>query len=137
MSGPPPTFDSKAFTSDNGKDLHSAASPQSKLEGNGEADPKTSEEPVPKKDEPSTPNPILLHGSQTVKKFNRTIPDEILIILALYRIESKSVDLVFTANLPVATEGGDGMSVVQLNEAKVAFITAARSLRIVDFSLFV
>ncbi|KLO07989.1 Mog1p/PsbP-like protein [Schizopora paradoxa] len=108
-------------------------------EREGEAVQQSSKEPETssKTDELSTPSPIFLHGQQTVKKFNRTVPDEVQIMLALYRIEGKSVDLVFTANLPVATEAGDGMSEDQLKEAKDAFITAAHSLRIDDFGLFV
>ncbi len=67
-------------------------------------------------------------GPKTVAKFNRTVPDEVQILLALYRIESKAVDLVFSANLPVATETGDGLSLEELSEAKRAFVTASPTL---------
>ena len=69
--------------------------------------------------------------------FTSTTPDQVEIILALYRVESKGVDLVLTANLPVSTEAGDGLNSEQIHEAKEAFLTASRSLKILDFGLFV
>jgi len=118
-------------------DMNSKPFAQAKADKVGAASSQALHKMKSKNDKSSTPCPILLHGTQTASKFNRTIPDEVKILLALYRIESKSVDLVFSANLPVATETSDGLSLEQIDEAKSAFIAGARSLRIVDFSLFV
>ena len=82
-----------------------------------------------------TPLPILLEGTQEVKKFNRQVADEVRILLALYRIDSKKVDIVFSANLPLKTETG-GMGPEELERTKSAFMAAAQSFRILDFGLF-
>lgn len=84
-----------------------------------------------------TPSPIILHGEQTVRKFNRTIPDRVHILVALYRIKAKGVDLVLTANIPTSMTKGDSWSdrgVLQQSQPK--FGLAAESLKILDFGLF-
>ena len=97
---------------------------------------------IPPKDAPSTsqidvtPSPILLDGSQRVRKFNRTYDDDVRILLALYRIGAKNVDIVFSANIPTKTEKGTGLDPDQVNEARDAFLLASRSLKIKDLSLF-
>ena len=83
-----------------------------------------------------TPPPILLDGTQQVAKFNRSAPDDVRILLAVYRVESKAVDLVLSASLPVAKEIGGVLGEMEFNDAKEAFLTAARSLKIIDFGLF-
>lgn len=83
-----------------------------------------------------TPSPILLDGSQRVAKFNRATPDDVRILLALYRFESKGIDLVLSANLPVAKETGGGLDEVNFKTAKEAFLHAARTLKVSDFDLF-
>ena len=84
-----------------------------------------------------TPHPIILHGEQTVQKFNSTIPDQVCLFVALFRIEAKGVDLVLTINMPISMAedtqpGDDGV----LQDSKQKFDAAARSLKILDFDLF-
>ena len=86
--------------------------------------------------QPQVSSIVLLDGTQLVSKFNATTPDEVQILLALYRITSKSVDLVMTMNVPTRAVGGGAVSQQELVEAKAAFETAAHSLNIVDFGLF-
>ncbi|EJD05999.1 Mog1p/PsbP-like protein [Fomitiporia mediterranea MF3/22] len=89
-----------------------------------------------KPDAPGTPSPILLDGSQKVTKFNRQTPDDVRILLAVYRVASKGVDIVLSANLPIAKETGGGLTEADFNIANDAFLNAARSLKIIDFGLF-
>ena len=84
----------------------------------------------------TTPPPVLLYGTQQVPKFNRTIPDDVDILLALYRITNKNTDVVLSVNLPKKTGSNTGLNPDQLQEGRDAFITAARSLKIIDFGLF-
>lgn len=91
---------------------------------------------VPKGEDDSTPSPIVLQGTQLVRKFNYTTPDTIRILLAIFRVESKNVDLVLSMNIPLATvEGKLDDNVYQ--RARLDFDTAVKSLRILDFGLFV
>lgn len=83
-----------------------------------------------------TPAPILLSGTQTVPKFNSVDPDEVQIFLALYRVESKNVDLVMTMNVPTKSTDGGAVSAAGLAKARKVFDAAAPSLKIVDFGLF-
>ena len=84
-----------------------------------------------------TPPPIILHGTQYVPKFNSTTPDKVHIILALYRVQGKNVDLVLSMNVPIKTSDGGAISEDGLDEVKRDFELAATSLKIVDFGLFV
>ena len=84
----------------------------------------------------ATPPPILLYGTQQVQKFNRIVPDAVHILVAVYRIPGKNIDLVLSANLPEKTEFNTGLTPQQLQDGKDAFGVAARSLKIVNFSLF-
>ncbi|KAI0083993.1 Mog1p/PsbP-like protein [Irpex rosettiformis] len=84
-----------------------------------------------------TPPPIILHGTQAVPKFNSTTPDEVHILLALYRVQSKNVDLVLSMNAPTKTSGDGAISADGLAAAKRDFDVAATSLKILDFELFV
>lgn len=83
-----------------------------------------------------TPSPIVLTGTQKVKKFNHNTPDDVRIILALYRVVSKNVDLVMSINIPLRTSEGQAVSDKDQLDAKQVFDTAAKSLQIVDFGLF-
>lgn len=89
---------------------------------------------IPREDD--TPSPILLEGTQTVAKFNRSTPDEVLILLALYRVVSKKVDFVMTMNIPIQTHDKNAMDNDQRTTATNTFHVTARSLHIVDFGLF-
>ncbi|THH04481.1 hypothetical protein EW145_g5493 [Phellinidium pouzarii] len=84
----------------------------------------------------TTPSPILLEGSQQIAKFNRQFEDKVHILLALYRVTGKNVDLVLSANIPITTEAGGVLGSDDLNSSKEAFLAAARSLKIADFGLF-
>ena len=79
---------------------------------------------------------VTLSGTQYVPKFNTTIPDEVQIFLAMYRISSKNVDLMLTMNVPTKAADGGALSRDQLATAKSTFETAAQSLYIADFGLF-
>ncbi|KZT44161.1 Mog1p/PsbP-like protein [Sistotremastrum suecicum HHB10207 ss-3] len=83
-----------------------------------------------------TPTPILLSGVQHVQKFNRTAVDKVHIFLALYRIDSKNVDLVLSVNVHYGAEGGPPMDSETLGTIERQYLTAASSLHIVDFTLF-
>lgn len=83
-----------------------------------------------------TPSPTVLTGTQRVKKFNSRTPDDIRIYLALYRVESKNVDLVMSMNVPFRTLEGQAVSDKDLLDTKQVFDAAVRSLRIIDFGLF-
>ncbi|GJE86873.1 Mog1 domain-containing protein [Phanerochaete sordida] len=82
-----------------------------------------------------TPAPIILRGTQSVPKFNAVEPDEVQILLALYRIESKNVDFVMTMNVPTKTTDGGAATPTELAAATQVFNAAAPSLKIVDFGL--
>jgi len=84
------------------------------------------------------PGASILYGTQHVAKFNRPTPDEVRIFLAVFRVIAKNVDLVLTFNVPVVTEGNKGAADdAGLTAAKVQFEEAVRSLKIVDYGLFV
>ena len=82
------------------------------------------------------PTPIVLKGNQLVHKFNSTVPDEILILLAIFRVASKKVDLVLSMNIPLQTAGGEAAG-AKCQEAQHDFETAVKSLHILDLDLFV
>ncbi|KAI0062237.1 Mog1p/PsbP-like protein [Artomyces pyxidatus] len=90
---------------------------------------------IPNDREDLTPSPVVLYGSQVVKKFNRERGDDVRILLALYRVEEKQVDLVLSMNIPMRSEAG-ATSDQEFLASKEVFDTAVRSLRIVDFGLF-
>jgi len=91
---------------------------------------------VPNNNGDKTPSPIVLVGNQSVRKFNSTVPDEIRILLAVFRVESKRVDLVLSMNVPLWTMG-DKTDDAERQRAQEDFETAVTSLRILDFGLFV
>jgi hypothetical protein len=80
--------------------------------------------------------PILLRGKQQVKKFNRMTSDEILILMAIYRIAAKSVDLVYSANIPLIAPNERRLTEAEIRGLEIQFHESAVSLRIVDYSLF-
>ena len=86
--------------------------------------------------EGDTPVPIILEGSQHIAKFNRQVTDKVRIFIALYRIPSKGIDLVLSANFPLETESGPSVPEANMGTAKQLFVSAAKSLKIVDFGLF-
>lgn len=56
--------------------------------------------------------------------------------MGLYRVESKSIDLVVTFNIPLEAVDGGAVDNDGLRKAEADFDTLVRSLRIVDFGLF-
>ena len=81
---------------------------------------------------PHTPTPIVLHGAQSVSKFNMTKDDIVDVYLALYRLTELPHDIVFTLNMPLTTSTNE--SVIQT--MKEMFGSMAESLIIKDFGLF-
>ena len=57
------------------------------------------------------------------------MPDDIRIYLAVYRVETKNVDIVLSMNVPVSAQAEE-------EAYKAIFETAVRTLHIVDFGLF-
>jgi hypothetical protein len=84
-----------------------------------------------------TPIPTTLSGTQKAAKFNQTTLDEILILLSLWRVETKNVDLVLTFNIPLTAADGSGVDEVGQEQAKKQFEITVQSLEIIDFGLFV
>jgi len=82
-----------------------------------------------------TPTPVVLRGNQLVRKFNSTAPDRIRVLLAVFRLVGKNVDLVLSMNVPRTVEGE--VADAEYREAQCDFETAVKSLRILDFGLFV
>jgi hypothetical protein len=75
--------------------------------------------------------PTMLEGSQMAPKFNDPIHVNVHILLAVYRIPSKNVDLVLSANIP-ATRGTDSVD----NLDRATFEEIAKSMRILQYGLF-
>lgn len=83
-----------------------------------------------------TPSPIALYGTQLVQKFNRASADDVRVLMALYRVETKGVDLVLTMNVPITSSDDGAVGEEGFTTARADFDSAVRSLRIVDFGLF-
>ncbi|KAF9483808.1 Mog1p/PsbP-like protein [Pholiota conissans] len=83
-----------------------------------------------------TPSAIVLKGVQMVPKFNHTTPDKVEILMALFRVESKGIDLVLTFNVPFESVDEGLTNDVTVVKANADFDTFVRSLRIVDFGVF-
>lgn len=84
----------------------------------------------------NTPSAIVLAGVQHVPKFNLTTPDEVRILMALYRVEDKQIDLVVTFNVPVLSQDDGEVGQEGWEAAKSHFDAFIQSLRIIDFDLF-
>jgi len=86
--------------------------------------------------EGETPSPTVLKGAQLVCKFNSKESHKICILLAVFRVESKKIDLVLSMNIPPdIAEGGAGH--IEYQRAQSDFEIAVKSLQIIDFGLFV
>ncbi|KAL1741886.1 hypothetical protein HDZ31DRAFT_44464 [Schizophyllum fasciatum] len=84
-----------------------------------------------------TPSAVILNGTQSVAKFNRSTLDVVRVLLALYRVESKRIDLVITFNVPTVTSDDSGaVTSEQLSKIESDFQALVTSLQIVDFGLF-
>ncbi|PIL23805.1 hypothetical protein GSI_13556 [Ganoderma sinense ZZ0214-1] len=84
----------------------------------------------------ATPNPVVLHGTQSVQKFNSKTTDDVRILLALFRVKEKDIDLVMTMNVPMTSADGGAVNESDWMVAKGVFDTAAKSLHIVNYGLF-
>jgi hypothetical protein len=84
----------------------------------------------------STPTVTTLQGTQKVTKYNSTILDDVLILLALWRIPNKNVDLVLTFNVPLTAADGLTVDEAGQQQTKKHFDEAVLSLKIVDYGLF-
>lgn len=84
----------------------------------------------------TTPDPILLKGIQSVPKFNRSSPDVVRIYMALFRVESKNVDLVVTFNVPIQTQDGIAVDAAGQTRAEADFTSFVESLVIINYDLF-
>lgn len=84
----------------------------------------------------TTPPAIILQGTQLVRKFNHTTPDTVKVLMALYRVKEKNIDLVVTFNIPTATKDGGGVPEAELLQVTHDFHELARSFKIVNFGLF-
>ncbi|KAF8162994.1 hypothetical protein B0H34DRAFT_672100 [Crassisporium funariophilum] len=79
---------------------------------------------------------IVLKGIQHIPKFNKTTADIVHVFMALFRVESKSVDMVLTFNVPVVAGDGGAVGNEGLAKSERDFMTFVRSLHIVDYGLF-
>lgn len=83
-----------------------------------------------------TPPPTLCDGWQEVAKYNRTAPDKVEIMLAVYRLEAQNIDVVLSVNLPHVLADGTRTPEHIITGIKSSFLAVAQSLSIVDFGLF-
>jgi hypothetical protein len=84
----------------------------------------------------NTPSPVILTGVQLVSKFNRTNPDQVRILMGLFRVQNNDIDLVVTYNVPVQSEDGGAVGEQGWDAANADFCSLVSSLKIVDFGLF-
>ncbi|KAJ7489922.1 hypothetical protein B0H11DRAFT_2010977 [Mycena galericulata] len=92
---------------------------------------------IPNTRNDNTPSAITLSGIQFVPKFNLTTPDQVRILMALFRVAEKPVDLVVTFNVPIKSQDDGAVGEEGQNDVQIHFEAFVRSLRIVDFGLFV
>lgn len=79
------------------------------------------------------PTPIILRGSQRIRKFNASAADDVDVLIALFRVHSrgKSADLVVSESIPRGSKCDDGEE-----HAATEFSSLVSSLRIIDDGLF-
>jgi hypothetical protein len=85
----------------------------------------------------NTPSAVTLAGVQYVPKFNLTTPDQVRVLMALFRVVHKDVDLVVTFNVPMKSQDDGAIDENGWIIAQAHFDAFIKSLRIVDFGLFV
>ncbi|KAJ7684969.1 hypothetical protein DFH06DRAFT_1313342 [Mycena polygramma] len=83
-----------------------------------------------------TPPAITLSGVQSAAKFNKEDLDQVRVLMALFRVTDKHVDLVVTFNVPVESQDHGAVDAIGWNNVQVHFDAFVRSLCIVDFGLF-
>lgn len=82
---------------------------------------------------PAQPIPTTLLGEQLVSKWNRTDLDRVQIFLAVYRVDRKGTDVVFSMNAPIVQRES---TEEVLAARRKTFDAAVQSFRILDFGLF-
>lgn len=80
--------------------------------------------------------PIIANGLQRVRKFNCSEEDEVYILLAIHRLESRDVDLVLTQNIPFPKDPSKALDPNEVKKIKQEFDEMAKSLVVVDHNLF-
>ncbi|KAJ7285625.1 hypothetical protein C8J57DRAFT_1050352 [Mycena rebaudengoi] len=85
----------------------------------------------------NTPSAVTLAGVQYVPKFNLTTSDQVRVLMALFRVVHKGVDLVVTFNVPMKSQDDGAIDENGWIIAQAHFDAFIKSLRIVDFGLFV
>ncbi|KAF8921522.1 hypothetical protein CPB85DRAFT_1271185 [Mucidula mucida] len=83
-----------------------------------------------------TPSVIVLSGTQRVQKFNRSSLDEVLILMAIYRVTEKNTDIVVTFNIPTESEDGGALDAQGVQIIRSHFDKFSQSLQIINFDLF-
>ncbi|KXN82502.1 Ran guanine nucleotide release factor [Leucoagaricus sp. SymC.cos] len=84
----------------------------------------------------ATPSVIVLYGLQQIRKFNHQEADIVKVLMGLYRVKEKNVDLVVTFNVPLRIDGGEMVSEVEERQSTKDFDQLVKSLKIVNFGLF-
>ncbi|KAF8319274.1 Mog1p/PsbP-like protein [Clavulina sp. PMI_390] len=84
------------------------------------------------------PTPYILQGSQLVRKYNRPTPDQVQILLALFRVDGHNSDIVLTLNAPVQSSNAEVKTISSGDWITIAhaFHQAVKTFTIVDFGLF-
>jgi hypothetical protein len=83
-----------------------------------------------------TPPAIVLKGVQLVPKFNSTVTDKVRIMMAVFRVESKAIDVVVTFNIPIVSVDGGAVGIEGVERSETDFDVFVRSFCISDFGLF-
>ncbi len=78
----------------------------------------------------------MLSGTQRVQKFNRSSLDEVLILMAIYRVTEKNTDIVVTFNIPTESEDGGALDAQGVQIIRSHFDKFSQSLQIINFDLF-
>lgn len=84
----------------------------------------------------NTPPATVLKGVQQVPKFNSTVADKVRMMMAVFRVESKSIDVVVTLNIPVVSVDGGAVGNEGVEKYETDFDIFVRSFCIIDFGLF-
>ena len=90
---------------------------------------------IPNARRDATPSAIVLQGTQLIKKSDPDAADTVKILMALYRVQEKNVDLLATFNIPLVQASGV-MSEAEFLQTIHDFREFATSLKIIDFGLF-
>jgi hypothetical protein len=69
-------------------------------------------------------------------QFNQTDPDQVQILMGLFRVQNKQIDLVVTFNVPVRSQDGGAVGQDGWSAANADFHVLVSSLKIEDFGLF-